>query len=187
MKPYGCALVVGKFAPLHRGHEALLDHARGLSRELLVLSYAVPEPAGCPAAFREHWLGLRCPDARCIVLDDTRLHQRCLAQGLVTKPMPRDDAPGPEHWAWLAWCLAQLLQTPIDTMVGSEDYVQPCAAFLSRELGRPVAAELFDPPRQRVPVSATAIRAEPSAMRDWLAPEVADSWPPTARPRHTPP
>jgi hypothetical protein len=175
MKPYANALVVGKFAPLHHGHEALFGNARGLSRSLLVLSYAVPEPAGCAAALREQWLHLRCPDARCIVLDEARLRQRCLAQGLLLKPMPRDDAPGPEHWAWLAWCLAELLQAPIDVMVGSEDYVRPCAAQLSRALGRPVAAELFDPPRVRVPVSASAIRDDPVAMRHWLAPEVADT------------
>ena len=187
MKPYALALVVGKFAPLHRGHEALIAHARGLSRSLLLLSYAQPEPASCPAPLRERWLQQCSAQALCVVLDDTRLRQRCDARGLRLNPMPPDTASGPDHWRWLAWCLNDLLGAPIDAMVGSEAYVTPCAAHLSQALGRPVAAELFDPARTQVPISASAIRASPAEMSRWLAPAVAESWSPTAGLRRPPP
>jgi HTH-type transcriptional regulator, transcriptional repressor of NAD biosynthesis genes len=175
-------LVVGKFAPLHRGHEALIAHAVQGCRSVLVLSYSVPEPAGCPAQLREQWLRVRCPQTKAVVLDATRLAARCQALAITLRPMPHNDAPGPSHWQWLAWCLGDMLRVEVDAMYASEPYLEPCAQYPGRAQGRPVAAESFDPQRLKVPISASRIRADPRALRPWLSDEVAASWPPTLLP-----
>lgn len=169
-------LVVGKFAPLHKGHEALITWAQARCQRVLLLSYASPEPSGCPAPLREHWLRTLFPAARTEVLDEARLQERCAARGTALRPLLADTAPGPQHWDWLAWCLVDVLGARVDAMLGSEPYVAPCAAHLSHVMGGAVAAEVFDLARQRHPISATAIRADPIAMRDWLPPVVAASW-----------
>jgi len=49
-------LVVGKFSPLHRGHEGLIRCAQDSCDELIIISYSNPEFAGCEASRREQWL-----------------------------------------------------------------------------------------------------------------------------------
>lgn len=176
MKQFGLGLVVGKFAPLHRGHEALFAMAAARCHRLLLLSYAVPEPPGCPAELRAQWLKARAPEAESVVLDDERLRSRCASLGVAMRPMVPDSAPGPEHWAWLAWCLGTVLRAPVDAMLGNETYVRPCAAHLSAALLRPVDGVVFDLERRQVPISASAVRGGPDSLRHWLAPEVDATW-----------
>ena len=73
MKCYKRALVVGKFCPLHRGHQLLLDRAQGACEELLIVSYTKPEFPGMAPARREGWLRALYPQAAIVVLDDDRL------------------------------------------------------------------------------------------------------------------
>ena len=44
-------LVVGKFCPLHLGHELLIRRAQTECEELVVLSYTKPGFAGCLSTF----------------------------------------------------------------------------------------------------------------------------------------
>src|SRR5882724_10969330 len=48
-KRFQRGLVVGKFAPIHRGHEHLIRHAFDNSDEVVIISYCKPEFAGCEA------------------------------------------------------------------------------------------------------------------------------------------
>src|SRR5436190_17920992 len=61
-------LVVGKFSPLHRGHEILIRRAFELCREVVIISYSKPEFARCEAAERERWLAELFPAARRLVV-----------------------------------------------------------------------------------------------------------------------
>ena len=45
-------LVVGKFAPLHKGHELVIGRALADCDEVIVISYSKPELPGCSPAER---------------------------------------------------------------------------------------------------------------------------------------
>ncbi|CDL50686.1 Nicotinamide-nucleotide adenylyltransferase, NadR family / Ribosylnicotinamide kinase [Escherichia coli ISC41] len=63
MKPFATGLVVGKFAPLHCGHEKLINTALAQCEELFIISYSVPEMPDCEPEKRLTWLQVRFPQA----------------------------------------------------------------------------------------------------------------------------
>lgn len=156
--------VVGKFSPLHLGHEHLVAAARAACDQLLVLSYARPELPGCDKQRRARWLAARFPFARTVVI----------TAGDVERPMPGNDELG--HGEFIAWLLAGPLATRIDAVFTSEDYGDNLAASLTAHQGTPVAHVAVDPPRTAVAISGTAIRADVHANRRFLAPEVYASF-----------
>lgn len=156
-------LVVGKFAPLHRGHELLIRTALAACDEVFVLSYARPEPSGCSAERRARWLAALFPETRRVVLgSDT--------------PMPLDADPDDVHRAFIAELCKRFAGGAIDAVFTSEAYGPEFAAALGRELGRPVEHVAVDPERRGVPISASAIRADVHAHRDFLSPVVYASF-----------
>lgn len=166
-------LVVGKFAPLHLGHEYLIRHAVARCEHLLILSYSKPEFARCDVAQRRLWLAARFPDCKSLVIDDGWLESACRARDIPCHPMPRNDASDGEHQRWLAWLLDQVLGRQPDVIFCSEDYGPATARTLSEAFGKPVFAEVLDRERVSVPISASAIRSSPALARRWTAPEVA--------------
>ena len=70
---YQRGLVIGKFCPLHRGHELLIEQAQAACDELLIISWSKPEFRGCEGESRERWLARLFPAAERLVLDDARL------------------------------------------------------------------------------------------------------------------
>jgi NadR type nicotinamide-nucleotide adenylyltransferase len=156
--------VVGKFSPLHLGHEHLVAAARAACDQLMVLSYARPELPGCDKQRRARWLAARFPFARTVVI----------AAGDVERPVPGNDDLG--HGEFIAWLLAGPLATRIDAVFTSEDYGDNLAATLAAHQGTPVAHVAVDPARATFPVSGTAIRADVHANRRFLAPEVYASF-----------
>lgn len=183
MSRYALGLVVGKFAPLHRGHEWLVAHAAARCDRLLILSYARPEFAGCGVEARRAWLAARFPGQECLVVDDAWLREACAAHGVEPCAMPANDEADAVQQQFLAWLLRDALRRAPDAMFCSEAYGPPCAAVLTRELGRRVDAVVVDQPRAAVPISATRLRtllhgdrAAFAAARPWLAPEVRASF-----------
>jgi len=65
---FGVGLVVGKFAPLHKGHVLVVEHAASLCRRVVVISYSSPELPGYEAERRETWLKACFPNATVLVL-----------------------------------------------------------------------------------------------------------------------
>lgn len=157
MKPYRLGLVIGKFAPLHLGHLALIDHASCLSDRVLVLSWSNPELPGFGPELRRRWLADCCPQHEVVVFDGAGA--------------PPNDAPDVQHQQHLAALLRQLDRRP-DAMFASEPYVFPCATVLAEAQGHPVRPEMFDPRRLQVPVSGTRVRERPGEMLRWLPPAV---------------
>src|SRR5690606_27511512 len=49
-------LTLGKFAPLHRGHELLIETALGEVEHLIVLVYDCPETTPVPLGVRAQWI-----------------------------------------------------------------------------------------------------------------------------------
>jgi NadR type nicotinamide-nucleotide adenylyltransferase len=174
--PFALGLVVGKFSPLHLGHEWLIDHAARQCDHLLILSYANPEFHRCDAPHRQRWLNLRFPHHETIVIDDDWLNRECSARGIASRPIPANDSSDEAQQRFLAWLLGRVLQRSPDAMFCSEAYGPKCAATLGESLGHTVEAVLVDLHRGHVPISASQIRQNPHRERRWLAPDVRASF-----------
>lgn len=166
MQRYKTGLIVGKFSPLHKGHEFAIRRAQQHCETLLILSYSKPEFPGCTAARREKWLRGFFPGAVILVLDDERL------QRLKEKSLPANDADDCTHRAFVAWvCRAIFGQLP-EAVFTSEAYGPGFADHLSRDFGIPVMHVAIDMGRKTYPISGTAIRADIHAHRDDLSPDI---------------
>ena len=64
------AVVVGKFAPLHRGHERLLDTACAAAEVVTVVVWSNPDFQSMPSHVRGQWVRELYPKANVIVPDD---------------------------------------------------------------------------------------------------------------------
>ncbi len=165
-------LVVGKFAPLHKGHEALIAFAQAQCDRLVILSYSKPELAGCPPDRRAVWLAALYPDALRLVLDDAALAAFAARTGAAPQILPDNDAPDEEHRSFVAWVCRAMLGLTVDRVFTSEAYGEGFAASLARHFDHPVQHVMFDRDRVRVPICATRLRADPALHRSFVCPTV---------------
>lgn len=170
---FRCGLVVGKFCPLHLGHEWLIGQALAACDEALVISYAKPGFQGYERDRRQKWLTARFPEALCLVIDDDSLAARCRDEGIVEFPtIPPDDAPDDVHRVFVAWLCGTLLRKRVDAVFTSEDYGDGFADVLSARFGYRVEHVCVDRARIKFPISGTRIRSDPHGNREYLAPEI---------------
>ena len=180
-KRFQRGLVVGKFAPLHRGHEYLIRHAFDVCDEVFLISYCKPEFAGCEAERREQWLSNLFPAARILVATEARL-AASLVDGDGFREVPSNDADELIHRRFCGSLCWQVLGVTVDAVFTSEDYGEGFAAELTRCFREHDAAlpevrhVLVDRARQVVPVSGTRLRADVHANREWLSPVVYASF-----------
>jgi HTH-type transcriptional regulator, transcriptional repressor of NAD biosynthesis genes len=171
-------LVVGKFAPLHRGHEALIGFAQERCERVTVISYSRPAWPRATSADRERWLQLRVPGVQSMVLDERRLTALCRARGLPERALPFDDEPADLHRRFVAWLLQDVLRETVDAVFTSEGYGDGFAAVLSEcfraaDARHPAVTHVcMDRERLAVPVSGTAVRADAAAQRAFVSDEV---------------
>ncbi|AWM38574.1 Trifunctional NAD biosynthesis/regulator protein NadR [Gemmata obscuriglobus] len=137
-------LVVGKFYPPHRGHKLLIDTALAQADEVHVVVCARPGEHP-PADVRARWIREIHPGATVHLIDD--------------RYDPNDSR------VWAAVCTALLGFAP-EVVFTSESYGEPFAAHLG------CRHVLVDRQRAAVPVSGTAVRADPFANWDFLDPPV---------------
>jgi HTH-type transcriptional regulator, transcriptional repressor of NAD biosynthesis genes len=166
-------LVVGKFSPLHLGHEWLIDQAALQCDRLLILSYANPDFDRCAMPVRQRWLRARFPRHETLVIDDAWLRRACANRGLTGRSLPANDASDETQQQFLGWLLKEVLQRAPDAMFCSETYGSACAEVLTAVLGRDLTAVVLDLDRNHVPVSATQIRRGPHQQRHWMSLDVA--------------
>ena len=170
-------LVVGKFCPLHLGHELLIRRAAQACEELLVVSYTKPEFPGLEPARREGWLRAQFPQAHVVVLDDGRLADLCAARGVPARTLPRNDDAGDEHRHFMGWLCWTVLDLPVDAVFSSEDYGPGFAQLLQQHYAMGAVAHVsVDQARNTVPVSGTAVRSDPYAHSAFLSPVVRASF-----------
>lgn len=167
-KRFARGLVVGKFCPLHRGHELVIGAAGSACERVLVLSYTKPEFDGLGAPVRRRWLSSLFPGLDNWVLDDDLVR----AWGLV---VPENDAPERVHRDFVAQVSAIVCAEKIDAVFTSEDYGAPFAAHLAAWQAHAVEHVAVDPARSTVPISGTALRAGVLNQRQWLSPVVERS------------
>ncbi len=141
-------LVFGKFMPVHLGHLALIDFARHQCDQLIVSMTISPDDVILPE-LRLRWLTeLLAPHPTIEVVAETNeFHDPTLSLWEATK-----------LWATF---IKQRFPT-VSVFFSSEDYAVP----LAHHSGLQYVA--FDPPRQRVPVSATLIRQQPAMYWNFI-------------------
>jgi NadR type nicotinamide-nucleotide adenylyltransferase len=168
-------LIVGKFCPLHKGHEALIDFARGHCDRLIILSYNKPEIDGFLPERRTAWLAELYPHAISLVLDDDALAGFAERTSTPARTMPANAEPDEAHRAFIAWVCRTMLEHRVDRVFTSEGYGNGFAASLAGHFGHPVAHVAFDPSRAAVPVSGTRLRADATLHRQFLSEPVRRS------------
>ena len=177
MSTYQRGLVVGKFCPLHLGHELLIQRATDACEELLVVSYTRPEFPGLEPARREGWLRERFAQAQVVVLDDARLAALCAARGVSARALPHNDDDGDAHRHFMGWLCWTVLDLPVDAVFSSEDYGPGFAQLLQQHYAQGAVAHVsVDQARSLVPVSGTQVRQDPHAHGALLSPLVRASF-----------
>jgi NadR type nicotinamide-nucleotide adenylyltransferase len=204
-KQFRCGLVVGKFSPLHRGHEWVIRRALDECDEVVVISYSNPEFPGSEASARVRWLAELFPKAKRLVLgaDGTVAPGHAALHGSGASPeladerteelsepgrstgrnlhVPSNDVPDDVQREFVAALLREM-RVDVDAVFTSEAYGDGFAAHLTERLRREdasrpaVAHVMVDAARQAVPISGTKIRADVHAHREWLSPVVYASF-----------
>jgi NadR type nicotinamide-nucleotide adenylyltransferase len=145
-------LVLGKFMPPHAGHLYLIDVARRLvDRLMVVVGTLESEPIA--GALRLAWMNELVGGAGVEVIH-------------LTDENPQDPAETPAFWDIWEQSLLRVLPAPPDRVFASEPYGDRLAAIFGARFV-PVDLE-----RRAVPVSATAIRADPLSHWSLLPPPV---------------
>jgi HTH-type transcriptional regulator, transcriptional repressor of NAD biosynthesis genes len=162
-RSFARGLVVGKFCPLHRGHESVIRRALECCGEVFVLSYTSPELPGCEPDKRRAWLAARFPEVRSLVLE-------------ASDGIPPNDADDTTHRRFTARICRERFGTSVDAVFTSEAYGDGFAAELSREFSHPVSHVMVDAARDTIPISGTQLRADIHSNRRLLAPEVYASF-----------
>jgi NadR type nicotinamide-nucleotide adenylyltransferase len=180
-KPFQRGLVVGKFSPLHRGHELVIRSAFDMCAEVVLISYSKPEFPGCEAEQRERWLGQLFPKARVLVVTDEWLREHFShLNGSVF--VPPNDAEDSVHRRFVGFLCLEALGATVDAVFTSEDYGdgfarELTAYFRERDATvREVHHVSVDRERNDVAISGTQIRTDVEAHRQWLSPIVYASF-----------
>lgn len=180
-KRFQRGLVVGKFSPLHRGHELVINRALEECDEVFLLSYSKPEMPGCEAVRREQWLSAIFPNAHHLAVTDERVRQ-WVKPGEGPTKVPANDADETTHRRFCGFLCQHVFGITVDAVFTSEDYGDGFAEELTRYFrerctARPVVKHvLVDRNRQKLPVSGTLLRQNIHAHREWLSPLVYASF-----------
>lgn len=142
-------LVLGKFWPLHAGHQHLITEALAICDRVTVQLLAT-RAEDVPLDVRAAWIRELHPEAHLVAAYDET-------------PVDFDD---PAVWDRHMAVIRGLLDAPVDAVLTSDDY----GAELARRLDATWVQ--VDPGRVDVPVSGTAVRADPGGHWGLLAPPV---------------
>ena len=144
-------LTLGKFAPLHQGHQLVIETALSEMDEVVAIIYDCPDTTDVPLTVRANWIRDLYPAVQVVEAWDGPLE------------VGQTDEIKRKHEDYV---INQLKLTGITHFYSSEFY----GDHMSRALG--AVNRLVDPSRTVVPVSATEIRQNPFSFRSYLHPRV---------------
>jgi NadR type nicotinamide-nucleotide adenylyltransferase len=144
-------LTLGKFAPLHKGHQLVIETALREMDEVMVIIYDCPETTDVPLPVRANWIKTLYPSVQVIEAWDGPVEVGDTDQ--ITKA--HED-----------YILRRLNIRDVTHFYSSEFY----GDHISRALG--AINRIVDSNRSTVPISATEIRKDPFAFRNFLHPRV---------------
>lgn len=144
-------MTLGKFAPLHRGHQYVIETALAEVDELVVLIYDSPQVTTVPLYARANWIRNLYPEVDVIE-----------AWG-----GPTEVGATPEIMKLNEDYIVERLQ-------GREITHFYCSEFYGEHVSQRLGAveRQVDAARGAVPISGTAVRENPYAARPFLHPEV---------------
>jgi HTH-type transcriptional repressor of NAD biosynthesis genes len=141
-------LVIGKFMPLHKGHIALIEFAASQCDELIV-SMSYKDDDVINPQLRFEWLKKQFSDNPAIL------------PRIIKDDFDNEHLPLPQRTAMWAKKMKEVYP-PIDILISSELYGKYFAENMNAE------HVVFDIRRSTIPVSATAIRCNPFANRQFI-------------------
>ncbi len=144
-------LTLGKFAPLHRGHQFVIETALAEMDRLIVLIYDCPDTTPIPLQVRSAWIRDLYPTVEVIEVWDGPA---------VTGNAPAIHKLHDDHLHGLVGARG------LTHFYSSEFYGE----HVSRGLG--VVDRRIDPERKQHPISGTLIRSDPFAFRHLMSPRV---------------
>ena len=144
-------LTLGKFAPLHKGHQHVIERALSENDRLIVLIYNAPGHTPIPLPRRAGWIRTLYPAVEVVECPDG--------------PMEVGETPAIKRMHE-EYILGKLQGRAIDRFYSSEFYGEHVSLALGAEDCR------VDPERAAVPVSGTVIRRDPYAHRAFIDPSV---------------
>ncbi|MEC0213419.1 AAA family ATPase [Paenibacillus ehimensis] len=144
-------LALGKFAPLHRGHQYMIETALAETDHVIVVIYDCPETTDIPLTVRADWIRALYPGVEVIEAWDG----------------PTETGYTPEiKKAQEDYILGLLDGQRVTHFYSSEPYGEHMSEALNA-VNRQV-----DPKREAFPVSGTAVRRDPYANRAFVHPLV---------------
>lgn len=152
MKQFNIGLVVGKFMPLHLGHELVINTAIEHCNQVVILSYSSIE-SSMIASHRRLWLTTRFPKAIVIVLDSG---------------FPNDDDEEETHRTFCYEICKKLNLLP-NAIFGSDNYIEPFCNRMSELSNKKVTSYIVDSIRTKFPISGTMLREKPSLMQEFCS------------------
>lgn len=151
-RPFHNGLVVGKFCPLHRGHEHVINTALSMCHNVMIISYT-SQDLGFDHVMRERWLTSRFPTAAVILIPP--------------ELAPMDEADDSVHRSFCGGVCARE-GFLVDAVFTSESYGPGFAESLSKQLNRHVTHVSVDPLREKFPISGTVLRTTRATCRpEW--------------------
>lgn len=144
-------LILGKFAPLHRGHQRLIEIALQENDRVIVMPYHAPDVTTIPLPVRAGWIRQCFPQVEILEAWDGPLETGDTQE---IKQMHEHYLP------------RRLDGRKVDRFYSSEFYGEHVSQALNAIDRR------IDPERMEIPISASAIRKDPYAHREFLEPFV---------------
>jgi len=144
-------LTLGKYAPLHKGHQLVIETALAEMDELLLIIYDSPETTTVPLTVRSNWIRNLYPQIQVIEAWDGPTAVGASPQ---IKKMHED------------YILNQLQIQDVTHFYSSEFYGEHMSIALN------AVNRLVDHDRQTIPISGSTIRGNPFVYRDYLHPTV---------------
>lgn len=144
-------LTLGKFAPLHKGHQLVIETALAETDEVSVIIYDAPETTSIPLNIRSNWIKKLYPQVRVIEARDG--------------PTEVGDTPEIKR-KHEKYVIEHLKISGITHFYSSEFYGE----HMSIALG--AINRLVDPPRNIVQISGVKIRKNPFLYREYVSPIV---------------
>lgn len=144
-------LTLGKFAPLHKGHQLLIETALSEVDDLIVIIYDAQDTTPIPLQVRTKWLRRLYPGVEIIEA--------------LNGPTVVGDTPDIKrlHENYILSCLGGRVVTHFYSSEFYGEHVSKALNAVDRRI---------DPERQRAPISGTSIREDPHAFRKFVDPIV---------------
>jgi len=142
-------LTLGKFAPLHKGHEAMIERGIEETERFLVLIYDSPEVTHIPLEVRVRWIRELYQHVEVI---EARFGPSIIGDTPEIRKMHED------------YILGVLRGRKVTHFYSSEFYGDHVSRALDAVDCR------FDPDRSRYPVSGSAVRSDPFRWRQFVSP-----------------